>query len=120
MQASLETKIGLKFDQTLVIKYPDIVASLPSKNNNTCSICFTDFDINGTYEKPFSLVCGHQYCSYCWSHYLKSKVADEGAMCVFSKCPQLRCNVVIPHSVYQKFLKSFNDSDQMNYLDKYH
>lgn len=40
-------------------------------------------------------------------------------MCVFAKCPQLRCNVVIPHSVYLSFLTKFTEDDNQNYLEKY-
>lgn len=112
-------EIGLEYDKSLTKKHKDIVMSLAKNNNNQCGICFTGFDPNDENEAPFSLSCGHQYCKNCWSHYLKSKVADEGAMCVFSKCPQLRCNMVIPHSVYLMFLKRFINDNGINYLEKY-
>lgn len=118
-QSQIEAEVGLVYDKKLTDKYPDIVNSLAHKNQNICSICFIDFYPQGSFEKPFSLVCGHQYCSFCWSNYLKSKVSEEGVMCVFTKCPQLRCNVVVPHSIFWKFLTMFTDDDKVNFLEKY-
>jgi hypothetical protein len=37
-------KIGLQFDTNLLSKYPQIMASHSTQNNNTCFVCFTEFD----------------------------------------------------------------------------
>ena len=50
---------------------------------------------------------------------LKNKVKD-GTDCIFTKCPQVRCNVIVPHSFFLKYLKNGPDEDDgQNYLEKY-
>ena len=50
---------------------------------------------------------------------LKNKVKD-GTECIFAKCPQVRCNVAVPHSYFLKYLKNEPDpEDGINYLEKY-
>lgn len=37
--------------------------------------------------------------------YLKDKVTSDGPACVFTRCPQLDCNLKVPHSFFLKYLK---------------
>ena len=106
-------EIGLQFNQNLVKKYPDINDSCADKNGNTCSICYCEFNKYDKKMRADSLSCGHQYNGECWTHYLDDKVKSEGKMCVFAKCPQLHCNVVVPHSF---FLKHVSKNQMSNYL----
>jgi len=51
---------------------------------------------------------------------MREKIKTDGPACVFARCPQLRCNMVIPHSFFTKYLKNENDpEDGVNYLQKY-
>ena len=70
-------KIGLQFDTNLLSKHPQIMASHSTQNNNTCFVCFTEFDSNEM--KAESLACGHQYCKNCWKFYLIDKVNIDGS-----------------------------------------
>jgi len=46
-------------------------------------------------------------------------VTSEGKLTVFTKCPQLRCNVVVPHSLFLKYLPDEPYEDGINYREKY-
>mmetsp|Transcript_8328 Transcript_8328/g.12727 ORF Transcript_8328/g.12727 Transcript_8328/m.12727 type:complete len:149 (+) Transcript_8328:19-465(+) len=41
---ALELKIGLRFDQELIKKHPDIMKSTKEQNEAMCGICFVEFD----------------------------------------------------------------------------
>ena len=109
----------MEYDMELNKKYKDITASLPENNNGMCGICFCEFDDSDKDWKAESLVCKHQYHSACWAQYLRSKVTEMGARCVFTKCPQLRCNVVVPHSMFLKYIPDEVFEDGVNYREKY-
>ena len=49
---------------------------------------------------------------------MKDKIKSEGAGCVFAKCMQHGCNVVVPHSFYLKYIKD-EDEGGYNYYQKY-
>ena len=116
----LVVEIGLQFDKSLLQKYPEINASTSAENGNMCGICYCEFEDDDEEMKVDQLVCGHQYNAMCWKYYLKEKVSSEGPGCVFTKCPQLRCNVVVPHSYFLKYLHNGPDPDDgINYWDKY-
>lgn len=55
----------------------------------------------------------------CWKIYLVDKVKSMGPSCVFTKCPQPRCNVVVPHSFFLKYLEDEEHEDGTNYRQKY-
>ena len=112
--------IGLEYDTTLVQQHPDVNASLAENNSGMCGICYCEFDEDDEEMKVDQLCCGHQYNVVCWKYYLKEKVQSEGPGCVFAKCPQLRCNVVVPHSLFLKYLVDGPDPENgINYYDKY-
>ena len=84
-----------------------------------CNICMCEFNMHEADERPDQLCCGHQYCVVCWGEYLREKVRANGLNTVFSKCPQLRCNVVLPHSYFLKYLPEGQFDDGINYREKY-
>lgn len=67
--------------------------------SNTCRIC----GINEINISSFALKCCHMFCFECWQDYLKFKMEDL-LTCINSTCPQKGCNLVIPESVFLKFL----------------
>ena len=69
--------------------------------------------------KADSLSCGHQFSAVCWEMYLKDKVKSNGTAAVFTTCAQLRCNLVVPHSFFIKYLKDEESDDGINYRRKY-
>ena len=93
-------EIGLEYDKSLNQKYPAITSAL-KENNNNCDIVWGDeFDPKDKELKAVWLSCGHQFSAMSWAEYLKEKVRTQGAACVFTKCIQQRCNVVVPHSFF--------------------
>ena len=38
-------KLGIKYDETLIQKYKDIDDSRIGKNNDTCMVCFCEFEL---------------------------------------------------------------------------
>ena len=69
-----ELKAGIKFDEELPQKFPDIGQSLKDQNEGCCKICFLDFEEEDEEYRAESLECGHQYNVLCWKQYLKDKV----------------------------------------------
>ena len=124
-QENLKYKIGIEYDKSLKKKYPDIDDSTAAKNNNMCQVMYCEFedpakDPNADPDMAaVSLICGHQFSAVAWSEQLKTKVKEEGTACLFSRCPQLRCNVVVPHSYFMKYLKDEAADDGVNYRKKY-
>jgi hypothetical protein len=43
-QEELAKKIGIAFDPKIRNKFPEVEDSLAKKNNNTCPICYMEFD----------------------------------------------------------------------------
>ena len=82
-----EKEVGIVFDTSLEQKVHDIHSSRKENNSNMCSICFIEFEEESEEYRPYSLACGHQFNGICWTNYLKDKVKDSGATCVFTKCP---------------------------------
>lgn len=53
-------KIGLKFDPSISKKHPEVSDSLSTKNNNTCLVCYCEFEKGGDIMyKADALSCGH-------------------------------------------------------------
>lgn len=93
-------EIGLEFDQSLNKKFPEIKSALKEQNSN-CDIVWGDkFNPKDKDLKAVQLICGHQFSAMSWREYLKEKVKEQGAACVFTKCIQQKCNVVVPHSFF--------------------
>ncbi len=55
-----------------------------------CDICCDDGDDLETY----ALKCGHAYCLDCYTHYLASKIKDEGEAARI-QCPTGGCNRIV-------------------------
>ena len=55
-----------------------------------CAICLEDLD-----DASPALACGHKFCNECYSKYLCHKITDEGHECVFARCPEAKCPLVI-------------------------
>ena len=114
-EKQLKKKIGIIFDIDLLKKNPFMSQSLQSQNQGYCQICYTKFNSSGDRSRADSLSCGHQFCKEDWEEYLKQRVND-GFQSVYSKCPQHMCNVVVPHSMFLKYLKG---EDLKTYLKWY-
>lgn len=77
---------GLDFDKKLLLKYPDITASLAENNSNMCSVFFMDFEEGDEEMRPISMSCGHQFSAVAWTEYLKTEVRTNGEGCVRATC----------------------------------
>lgn len=60
-----------------------------------CEICLDEYPA----REGFSLGCKHVFCRPCWSGFLSSAVADEGAGCIFKRCPAENCGEAVTMSV---------------------
>lgn len=105
-QYQLKQKIGLIFDEALPKKFSYMNASLKKMNQGYCAICYSPF--NMTNCKADSLACGHEFCASDWTDYLLQRVNDGYQQCLSTTCPQHQCNMVVPHSMFTKYL-SGND-----------
>jgi ariadne-1 len=73
-----------------------------TEKSSLCRIC----EINILDSTAFSLKCGHKFCEECWTGYILYKMEDL-MTCINSTCPQKGCNIIIPESVFFKFLKDY-------------
>ena len=112
-------RMGLKYDEKLIEKYPDINASRKENNSNMCSVMYMEFEKGDPDYDSDELCCGHQFSKLSWKMYLKDKISSNGPQCVFTKCAQLRCNVVVPHSFFLKYIEDKLDDNGINYYKKY-
>ena len=79
---------------------------LPDPNNMVlvedstfCMICFDTL----TKENSDKLVCGHTFCNNCWTMYCQAAV-KSGKDCVLTRCPTVGCPIVVPKSIFAKYL----------------
>lgn len=112
-QEKLRVEIGLDYNTKLIEKYKDIDDSRADKNGGLCTVMYCDLDPADEEMRPIALTCGHQFSKCAWEAYLKDKIASTGQACVFTKCQQTRCNVVVPHSL---FLELVRDEAAQKYL----
>jgi len=68
---------------------------------NKCRIC----EISEIDSTAYSLKCGHKFCSDCWKEYVYYKMEDTFT-CILATCPQMGCNIIVPESVFLKFLNN--------------
>ncbi len=78
-------KIGLDFDPKINKNFSFVQSSLMAKNDGYCMVCYSKFGTAAD-TKPYTLKCGHTFCSEDWKSYLVQKVND-GAQALNSKCP---------------------------------
>ena len=79
------------------------------ENGDNCLICFEEKN-----NQFFSLNCGHQFCSECWTEYLKEKIKTP-LSALYATCPQEGCSLIVYEKLYSKFLK---DKSSLEKLDK--
>jgi ariadne-1 len=60
-------------------------------------------------REAFALGCGHRFCRACYQEYLRNQVLD-GPGCIAARCPEHKCNQVIPASVYRHFLQGLPEA----------
>ena len=56
----------------------------------------------------YSLNCGHQFCSECWTNYLKEKIRNPSLRVT---CPQIGCTCIVYERLYEEYLGNINDSE---------
>eukprot|EP01116_Phalansterium_solitarium_P016041 TRINITY_DN3629_c0_g1_i2.p2 TRINITY_DN3629_c0_g1~~TRINITY_DN3629_c0_g1_i2.p2 ORF type:complete len:507 (-),score=120.91 TRINITY_DN3629_c0_g1_i2:43-1563(-) len=66
------------------------------KAMHSCLICLEELPAAET----FALSCSHRYCKDCWKGYLMVKI-QEGARCVFARCPAPKCNFIVHEAAYK-------------------
>jgi len=80
---------------------------LQKNNKGYCIVCYADF---GTAKEDpqceaLQLECGHQFCLGCWTEYLAEQVQAGSKACTTTRCQQVGCNMVVPHSFFMECLK---------------
>lgn len=81
------------------------------KNSSFCLVCYCEINDNDS----FALKCGHRFCHDCWRQHVYSNLEDIFC-CLYSTCMQKGCNLRIPESVFQKYLKG--DKKNLERFDK--
>ena len=76
---------------------------------DTCLTCYEEKNDNF-----YSLSCGHQFCSDCWTEYLKEKLKTP-LSALNAKCPQYKCTCSVGEEVYKKYI---TDKNLLEKLDK--
>mmetsp|Transcript_40336 Transcript_40336/g.61551 ORF Transcript_40336/g.61551 Transcript_40336/m.61551 type:complete len:117 (-) Transcript_40336:953-1303(-) len=99
-------KMGIKFDVELEKQHKDIHSTRAENNSGMCGVCFCGFEEDEPELQALSLKCKHQFCVTCWGHFLKGKVESDGPACVFTTCPQLKCNMKVPHSFFKQYINA--------------
>ncbi|XP_031626489.1 E3 ubiquitin-protein ligase arih1l-like isoform X2 [Contarinia nasturtii] len=90
-----------KFFEKAHVQNPFESPKMKRKSNteHTCTICFMDFQQN----EIVGLSCDHEYCKECWSHYLTSKIMDDGHS-EFICCPEYKCQIVVDDGTIMEVL----------------
>ena len=61
----------------------------------SCRICLED----SRAADGFGLGCRHVFCRGCWGGYFAAAVQNEGASCIFKKCPEEGCGEAVTITV---------------------
>jgi len=74
-----------------------------------CTICYESTTAFA------ALACGHPFCSDCYRSFMEHKVADEGHACIFSRCPEPKCKLVVTPQLVQSL--QLNPDKYRQYLN---
>ncbi|KAK6245348.1 hypothetical protein QUC31_000144 [Theobroma cacao] len=90
---------------------------LPDHGDILCRICFESYSRDGIK----STVCGHPYCSDCWSSYIKTAIAD-GPGSLLLKCPEPSCRAAVGEDMIGVFAseeekKKYSGYFVMSYIE---
>jgi ariadne-1 len=61
-------------------------SSMPAQK---CMVCYDEATVYS------ALACGHAFCNQCYGTYLEHKIADEGHACIFARCPDEKCQLLV-------------------------
>ena len=78
---------------------PDPKMEIGEGSTTECLICMSSME-GKTVDK---LICGHTFCSCCWGMYVKAAV-ESGKDCVLTRCPLVKCPIIVPKSIFDKYL----------------
>ena len=114
-QKYLEDHMKVKYTCGLLSDPSQKVEQTESPN---CLICYEP--IAG--KALDNVACGHTFCSVCWKGYCESAVKSEKD-CVLTRCPLVGCPVVVPKSIFKKYLspdlfKEYNKLICKSYTDE--
>lgn len=92
---------------------PDPKAKIKSGSQTDCLICFTSLK-----DRPVDkLSCGHIFCSDCWAMYVAAAV-NSGKDCVLTRCPLVGCPIIVPKSIFDKYLPENLRRDYIKHVCK--
>jgi hypothetical protein len=84
----------------------DLTKTLIKKNTDDTSLKPEKPDEDETNDSESNqlvqVLCGHKSCKLCWRTYLSLKI-EEGNV-VDMVCPQLDCNIIVPHDVVERLV----------------
>ncbi len=78
---------------------PDPKTAVAEGSLSNCMICFESLE-GRTVD---NLICGHKFCGECWSQYCQASV-KSGKDCVLTRCPLVGCPIIVPKSIFDKYL----------------
>lgn len=68
----------------------------------SCRICY---DEAVPLSESYALDCGHHFCLDCYRGYLQAQLT-EGPLCILTHCPEHKCKLLVPRSVFEHLLSS--------------
>jgi ariadne-1 len=80
-------------------------------NNTNCLVCGDDKTMCAEF---LALECGHYFCDYCFTEYIKSHLGDK-LRAIYITCPQRYCNLIIPESMALRLLEKNSKNDLETY-----
>mmetsp|Transcript_7109 Transcript_7109/g.27237 ORF Transcript_7109/g.27237 Transcript_7109/m.27237 type:complete len:504 (-) Transcript_7109:214-1725(-) len=77
----------------------------------TCRICYEEVPPS----EAVQLACKHAFCVDCYGGYLNNKIGD-GPAAVYARCPEAKCNCLVPEALFQRLLTPDNLRKYERYL----
>ena len=65
-----------------------------------CEVCYCEYEWSDVVHLD---VCGHSLCKECYKYHLEAKLS-MGPEVVFAKCPDVKCNMIVPPKFFEKLL----------------
>ncbi|CAA7039787.1 unnamed protein product [Microthlaspi erraticum] len=89
--------------------------SVPKSKKVKCGICFEWYRP----KEIVSIVCGHSFCSTCWTGYIRTSIND-GPGCLMLKCPQPACTAAVGRDMVERLVcKEDKDKYERYFLRSY-
>jgi len=92
---------------------PDPSTGIKEGSKTDCLICLSSLQ-----DRPVDkLICNHVFCSDCWAMYVIVSV-KSGKDCVLTRCPLVDCPIIVPKTIFDKYLSEDLRNDYIKHVCK--